>query len=154
MTTGPSPTSSRVEPPALPHTWRPLGVRLAGALFGGMLVVVVVAAWFALGAHLRAEFTTFQRLTLTALGLFAFSLWFALVRSRAVATDEGLLVVNGYKSRRLEWAEVVAVHLPRGAPWATLDLADGDTLKVLAIQGSDGDRARRHLRELRALIDR
>ena len=31
------------------------------------------------------------------------------------------------------------MHLPPGAPWATLDLADGTTISAMAIQGSDGD---------------
>ena len=41
----------------LPHTWRPLGVRLAGAFFGGALLVVCVVAWFAFDAETRARFT-------------------------------------------------------------------------------------------------
>ena len=30
----------------LPHTWRPFGVRMAGAVFGGALLVVCAFAWF------------------------------------------------------------------------------------------------------------
>ena len=63
-------------------------------------------------------------------------------------------MVNGYKRHVYDWAQVVAVRLPQGAPWATLDLADGTTMSVLAIQGSDGDRARAAVRGLRTLIDR
>jgi len=137
---------------SLPHTWRPLGVRLAGGGLGGMLLVVIVAAWIAFPQEVRDSFTIFQRGTLVFLGLLAFSAWFALVRSRAVATEQGLTVVNGYKRYELEWAEVVAVHLPLGAPWAMLDLADGTTCPVMAIQGSDGARAKTAVRELRSLI--
>ena len=43
-------------------------------------------------------------------------------------------------------------NLPPGAPWVTLDLADGETASVLAIQGSDGNRARIALRELKSLV--
>jgi hypothetical protein len=91
-----------VSEPALPHTWRPLGVRMAGILFGGRLLVVV----------------------------------------------------NGYRRREYEWAEVLAVHLPPGAPWATLDLADGTSQPAMGIQGSDGARAHRAVAELRLLISR
>jgi hypothetical protein len=35
-----------------------------------------------------------------------------------------------------------------------LDLADGTTASAMGIQGSDGDRARLAVRQLRALIDR
>jgi len=138
--------------PSLPRTWRPLGVRLAGALFGGLLLVVVAAAWFAWPAETRGKFTPLQLSTVAGLGLLFYSAGFALVRSRVVARPEGLLVVNGFRSRELAWAEVVAVHLPPGAPWAVLDLADGTTASAMGIQGSDGARAKAAVRELRALI--
>jgi hypothetical protein len=137
----------------LPHTWRPFGARLAGTLFGGMLLVLLVAVWIAFGADVRSRFTGFQRGTLVFLGLLAFAAWFALVRSRLTATPAGVVVVNGYRRRDLEWAQVLAISLRRGAPWATLDLSDGTTVAVLAIQGSDGARAVNAVRTLRALID-
>jgi hypothetical protein len=64
------------------------------------------------------------------------------------------VVVNGFRTRRLEWEQVLGVHLPAGAPWATLDLADGTTISAMAFQGSDGKAARDGVRQLRALIDR
>ncbi|MCW2776200.1 MAG: hypothetical protein JWN91_4526 [Nocardioides sp.] len=142
------------EPVPLPHTWRPFGVRMAGAVLGGGLLVVCAMAWIGFDAETQARFTWFQRGTLAFFGLFAFALWFALVRSRVVAEQSRLVVVNGYRRRDLEWAEVIAIHLPPGAPWATLDLADGTTVAAMGIQGSDGDRARRAVRELRALVNR
>lgn len=142
------------EPVSLPHTWRPLGVRLAGAVLGGGLIVVCAMAWIAFDAETQAKFTWFQRGTLGFFGLLAFSLWFALVRSRVVAEESRLVVVNGYRRRDFEWAEVVAVRLPPGAPWVTLDLADGTTVPAMGIQGSDGDRARRAVREVRTLLNR
>ena len=143
-----------VSEPALPHTWRPLGVRMAGILFGGMLLVVCAVAWFSFDAEVRARFTPFQRGTLVALGLMFFSAGHALARSRVVAEAERLVVVNGYRRREYEWAEVLAVHLPPGAPWATLDLADGTSQPAMGIQGSDGARAHRAVAELRLLLSR
>jgi hypothetical protein len=140
-------------PPELPHTWRPFGVRMAGAVFGGALLVVCAFAWFGFDAETRSRFTIFQRGTLVFLGLLAFSVWFALVRSRVVAEEDRLVVVNGYRRRVLAWPEVVAVHLPPGAPWVTLDLADGTTAAAMGIQGSDGDRARRAVRDLRRILE-
>ena len=67
---------------------------------------------------------------------------------------EALVVVNGFRTRQLDWEEVIAIHLPDGAPWATLDLADGTTISAMAFQGSDGRRARDGVRQVRALIDR
>jgi len=137
----------------LPHTWRPFGVRLAGVVLGGGLLVVCVVTWVGFDDETRARFTLFQRGTLVAFGLLIFAVWFALVRSRVVAEDERLVVVNGYRRREFAWAQVVAVRLPPGAPWVTLDLADGTTVSAMGIQGSDGSRARRAVRELRSVLD-
>ena len=141
-------------PVTLPHTWRPLGVRLAVIFFGGMLVVICAFAWFGFDPSVRARFTFFQRSTLVALGLLYAAVGHALARSRVVAEESGLTIVNGYRRHFYDWAQVVAIRLPQGAPWATIDLADGTTVSVLAIQGSDGDRARTAVRGLRTLIDR
>ena len=50
-----------VSEPSLPHTWRPLGVRLAFGFFGGLLVVVCVAAWYAVGPEVRSRVTVYQQ---------------------------------------------------------------------------------------------
>jgi hypothetical protein len=143
-----------VSEPGLPHTWRPLGVRMAGLVFGGMLLVVVAVAWFSFDDETRAKFTLFQRGTVIALGLLFFSAGYAMARSRVRAEPDRLVVVNGYRRHDFAWAEVLAVHLPPGAPWAVLDLADGTSQPAMGIQGSDGGRARRAVAELRLLIDR
>ena len=51
----------------------------------------------------------------------------ALSRSRVTAEPERIVVVNGFRRRVFDRHAVVAVHLGRGAPWATLDLDDGTT---------------------------
>ena len=143
-----------VSEPALPHTWRPLGVRLAGIIFGGALLIVCAFAWFAFDDVTRAKFTPFQRGTIVFIGLLFFSAGFAMARSRVVAEVDRLVIVNGYRRHDYEWAEVLAVHLPPGAPWAVLDLADGTSQPAMGMQGSDGGRARRSVAELRLLIAR
>jgi hypothetical protein len=138
--------------PALPHTWRPLGVRIAVWVLGTMLLALFVAVWIGIGEERRAEFTLFQRGTLVFMGLLLFGCWFALVRSCVRATARGLTVVNGYRTRSYEWSQVIAVSLRRGAPWGTLDLSDGTTVSLVGVQGSDGQRARRAVQEIRATI--
>lgn len=140
--------------PSLPHTWRPMGVRFAVVGFGLMLFIVCAAAWFGFDDETRAKFNILQRITLLVLGAGFATIGWALGRARVTAEMEELVVVNGFRSRTLEWEEVLAVHLPEGAPWATLDLADGTTISAMAFQGSDGRVARDGVRELRALIDR
>ncbi|GAA4125711.1 hypothetical protein GCM10022215_34410 [Nocardioides fonticola] len=135
----------------LPHTWRPLGPRIVGAILGVGVLVLFVASWYTFPPETRAKFTLFQLCTiffLTGLGALCM---YALTRSRAVARREGLTVVNGFRKHQLAWAQIVAVRMPPGAPWVTLDLSDGTTLPLMAIQGSDGGRARVAVRQLRAL---
>jgi hypothetical protein len=138
--------------PALPRTWRPLGPRVVGITVILGLGAVCVASWLSFDDETRAKFTGFQRGTLIFFGLLVLVLMYALLRSRAVGYADHLLVVNGYRSREFEWAEIIAVNFPLGAPWVTLDLADGSVVSVMGIQASDGDRAKRAVRELRALV--
>ncbi len=148
--------SDRARPsaPGLPHTWRPLGVRIAGLVLGGGLLLVCALAWIGFDEETQARFTAFQRGTLAFFGVLVFLLFHSLLRSRVVAEPERLVVVNGYRRREYAWAQVVGVHLPPGAPWVTLDIADGTTVAAMGIQGSDGSRAKQAARELRATVER
>jgi hypothetical protein len=123
-----------------------------GIAVGAGLVVICVFSWFTFDEETRERFTLFQRGTLIALGLLAFALLYGLIRSRVEAHHDRLVVVNGYRRREYEWAQIVAVNLPPGAPWVTLDLANGETAAAMGIQGSDGARAQQAARELRRLV--
>ncbi len=149
MTTGDASPAA----PRLPRRFRPFGVRMAGWVFGGALFVVGAAVWLAMPQRAQAGFNGLQRATVIALFLGCVAIGHALGRCRVDAGETGLRVVNGYRSHDLTWAQVLAVRLGPGAPWATLDLADGTSLSAMGIQGSDGDRARRQVVDLRALID-
>lgn len=140
------------EPIALPHTFRPQGVRVASVGVGVALVALVAALWFAFPQDIRDQFTAFQKATVLGLGLMLAVIGHALSRCRVAADEDGLTVVNGYRSRRYRWEQVVGVHLKPGDPWAVLDLSDGTTRSAMGIQGSDGRRARRQAAQLRALV--
>ena len=71
-----------------------------------------------------------------------------------MADDAGILVANPRQRRRLDYAEVVAVALEPAAPWLVLDLADGSTMSAMAVQGSEGDYARRQVQALCDLMSR
>lgn len=141
------------DPLALPHTFRPLGVRMAAYVFGFLLVVVTLVIWFAFPPEVRDQFTMFQRGTVVFFGLGALAAGHALARSRVVAREQSLTVVNGFRSRSYEWSQVVRVSLRTGSPWALLDLSDGTTVAAMGIQGSDGSRAITQVRQLRSLVD-
>ena len=115
-------------------------------------LVICVFSWFTFDEETRERFTLFQRGTLIALGLLAFTLLYGLIRSRVEAHHDRLVVVNGYRRREYAWAQVIAVNLPPGAPWVTLDLADGESAPAMGIQGSDGARAHEAARQLRRLV--
>ena len=70
----------------------------------------------------------------------------------AVPSREGLVVRNLVVTRTLEWAEVVGVQFGGGEPWVSLDLEDGDTVAVMAIQKADGEVAGREASRLAALV--
>jgi hypothetical protein len=122
--------------------------------FGGLLVVVCVAGWIAVGPEVRGKVTIYQSATLVLLAALGLAVAWGLVRCRVTATDAGLEVVNGYRTHHYEWAEVLAVHMPQGAPFPTLDLADGTSRPTIGIQSADGDRAYAAVRQLRMLVAR
>jgi hypothetical protein len=147
------PADSDADVPVLPARFRPYGVRVAAILFGGLLVGTVIVVWLTLPADAQRSFTLGQRATVTGMILAALSICHMLARCRIDVEEQGVSVVNAYRTHRYEWGQVVAVTLRPGQPWATLDLSDGTTQSALGIQGSDGARARRQTRRLRALID-
>ena len=138
---------------ALPHTFRPLGARIAVFVFGGLLLLVTVVIWFAFPPEIRARFTPFQIGTVVFLGLGCAALGWGMARSRVEARREGLRLVNGYRVHDYEWTEVLGITLRPGSPWAVLDLSDGTSTSAIGIQGSDGPRAVRQVRQLRALAE-
>jgi len=140
------------EPVTLPHTWRPFGARMMGGMAGFSLLVMTVGVWIAFGEDVRGRFSFLERATLVLFGLMAFAVWFALMRSKVTADASGVKVVNGYRTQVFAWSQIIAVNLRRGAPWAGIDLSDGTSVSAMGIQGSDGERARQAVRDLRRLV--
>lgn len=125
---------------------------MAGVM--GLLVVAALAFfWVALPGSVRDQFTIAQRLTVVVIFAAMLAFLYGIARSAIRADASGLRIVNVYRARRLEWAQVVHVRLQPGDPWAVLDIDDGTTIKAMAIQGSDGRRARRATDDLRRLVD-
>ncbi len=147
------PAGSEAPPPKLPHTFRPLGVRFAVFVFGGMLLAVCLVAWFALPAHIRAEFSLLERLTGGFFALVLAVIAAGLARCRLVAREDGVTIVNGYRKRSFHWNQLVAITLRPGGPWAVIDLSDGTAVSAMAIQSADGGRATAQVRAVRALIN-
>ena len=101
------------------------------------VAVVSVVLFGAVGALVPAAGTP-DRVAIAGFGVAVAWFMWRYASLAAVPSDTGLRVRNLLTTRDLDWAEIVDVHLVVGAPWVTLDLDDGDTLAVMAIQKADG----------------
>lgn len=77
-----------------------------------------------------------------------------LAHCRVSADQRGITVVNPFRTHRYEWAEVIEVHMAAADPWPTLDLADGNSIGAMGIQGAERAFAERAIAELRLLLRR
>lgn len=141
-----------VTAPALPHTWRPFGPRMAAAVFGVVLVAGFAWLWVNFDDETRASVNPYERGTVIAIVLGGLALLNGLARSRVVATPEGLTIVNGYRKRRLAWSEVGTFRMPQGAPWPHLEQGEDGRIPIMGIHASDGGRAATAVRQLRAVV--
>lgn len=135
------------------RTFRPLGARVVALVAGSCLVVISGALWFAMPSDIRSAFNPLEVFTLALVLLGILVVLYGIARTRLDVDDDGLHVTNGYRRHDLEWAEVVAIHMGRGAPWALLDTADGRIVKAMALQAADGLRARSACGWVRERID-
>jgi hypothetical protein len=80
--------------------------------------------------------------------------WAALqfTRARVVADEAGIRIRNYVGEKALPWQVVAAVRMDDGAPWASLDLHDDDTVALLALQANDGARTVEAVLALRRLL--
>lgn len=122
--------------------------------------VLFALIWTAVAALLVSSFTRLEQFgwedrALTVLFAAAGSLVVQRqARVRAVPTPQGLTVHNLFVTTTVEWAQILRVTFDHGHPWVQLDLADGDTLAVMAIQGADGEYGRREAQRLADLVHR
>ncbi len=115
----------------------------AAVVASGLAIVVLAPPRFSLGDRLGFVVVC------------ALIVWFLLRQAavRAVPSPEGLQVRNLVLGRSLEWPQIVSVRFG-DRPWVQLDLDDGDTLAVMAIQRSDGASAVAESRRLATLVER
>jgi hypothetical protein len=139
--------------PDLPVTFRPLWGRVIPYVLAVVAVVSFSLVAVTVTGDGRAGARVLDRVLLLAFGVLVAAALCRFGSVRIAADAEGLRVRNLFSSRRLEWAEVVAVRLAPGDPWVQLDLSDGTTLPAMGIQGSDGGRASAQAVALAALVD-
>lgn len=137
--------SARRTPRALPVTFRPRNIRFVA--YG--LAVLIMATMAALAVIMPEGWGLQDRIFLLLLGVAIGGGLRFLARPRLELTEERVTVVNSIRTHVLVWPEIIDARMPVGEPWPSIDLADGSTLAVMAIQSSDGDLARANLAEFR-----
>ena len=115
------------------------------------VAVVSLVLFGGLGALVPAAGAP-DRIGIAAFGVAIAAFMWRYASLAAVPSATGLRVRNLLTTRDLDWAEIVSVHLQVGAPWVTLDLDDGDSLAVMAIQKADGERGRAEASRLAGLV--
>jgi hypothetical protein len=132
------------------RTWRAVRGRRA-ALVAALLVLVGAAV---LGYALPAPFKGGDQIAVGLMGIPIAVVLLMLARPSITASAEGLVVRNLVGTRRLSWPEVVSIRLGPDDSWASIDVADGTSLAVMALQTVDRTHTEAALAELRRrLVD-
>lgn len=127
--------------PALPTTFRPRNIRLVAYGLAALILFTMVV----LAVVLPHDWTLGDRVGLVLLGAAIGGGLHLLARPRLELTERRVTVVNVIRTHVLVWPEIIDARMPVGEPWPSVDLADGSTLAVMAIQSSDGQLARDNL---------
>ncbi len=146
-----SPTDPARHRPDRARLYAPFRPRMARTVSLVLAVVLTVGA-VARVASLWDYFGVLNGLGVLAVGVAM--AWFCWREAsvRADVDERGITVRNLMLTRRLEWAQVVAVRFGQGRPWVQLDLSDGDVLAVMGVQQSDGERASAEAGRMAALV--
>jgi hypothetical protein len=111
--------------------------------------LVVLVGAVLLGVSLPAPYKGGDQLGVALCGVPVAAVLWLLARPSVTASDDGLLVRNLVGSRRLTWAEVVSIRLGPDDSWASIDVSDGTSLPVMALQTVDRAHTAEALAELR-----
>jgi hypothetical protein len=144
---------NRAESPAT-VTARPH--RLAIVAWAAAIGIVVVFSLIATALTGETEgggaFARGDQAAMVGLGLLLALAVLSFARPRVWADRNGVKVRNVLGSYELPWEVVRAVRFDDSSPWASLDLADDDTIALMAIQRSDHAASLTAVRGLRALL--
>ena len=153
-------------PPLIPHrlgcvTETPEVVRARprkAAVVCWIAAIAVVLVFSAVATGLRGDtegggvFGAADQVAMVGLGLLGALGILAFTRPRVEADEQGIKIRNVVGAYQLPWSVVRAVRFDRGAPWASLELADDDVVAVMAIQAADKEYAVETVRQVRALL--
>jgi hypothetical protein len=130
------------------RTWRAIRGRRAAIVAAAVMFLGAIA----LGAALPEPFKTGDKVGVACVGIPIAVVLLLLARPSLTVSADGLVVRNLVGSRRLGWAEVVAIRLGPDDSWASLDVADGTSLAVMALQTMDRAQTAEALADLRTRL--
>jgi hypothetical protein len=137
-----------------PVTIRPVKIRRVCWILAPLVVIffAVIGAMLSGSFGTKGEvFQTSDQIAMGLLGVFGAAAILLLTRPKVIADTEHVVVRNVIGGYDLPWSVITAVRFDRGQPWATLELADGDVVALMAIQATDKDHAVTAIRSLRGL---
>lgn len=129
----------------LPLRFRPRNIRFVA--YG--LATLILCTLAVIAAILPGSWAALDRIALILFGLGLTGGLHLLARPRLDLTEDRVTVVNPVRTHVLAWPEIIDARMPVGEPWPSVDLGDGTTLAVLAIQSNDGAMARENLAQFR-----
>lgn len=141
----------RPVPPAVSAVPRKLRMVCAAAATVIVAVMVVVGLLLKSSSTGVVSFHTSDQVAMIVLGLVLGAGVLALGRPRVDADADGIRVRNIVGTYALPWDMVRGLRFDPSAQWASLELANGDELAVLALQVGDGERAATAVEGIRAL---
>ena len=147
QSSGGGPDRQALHAPFRPHTSRQVAIGVGLLQFICLTVLALV-----LPKEGPLGFRWYDRTGVVLVAAAVFAVLWRFASVRATPTEQGLHVRNLVEVRDLEWAQIVTVRFGGGAPWGMLDLDDGDTLTVMALQRSDGERAEAEATRLATLV--
>lgn len=116
------------------------------------VVVFTIVALVLPGPAEEGNWRVPDRVFFLAIGLaLAAGLW-RFASLKAVPTRDSLTVRNIVLTRTVPWRAITDISFSGGDPWVSLELDDGDTLAVMAIQRADGELGRAEAGRLAALV--
>lgn len=132
------------------RVFRPLWAIVSAALVG--VLAVGGSLFVGLTSQAPGSTATANRWAFVGFAMLVAVLLWRLGGVYAAPSTDGLVVRNIVRTRRLAWPEIVAVRLTVDDPWIVLDLADGTTWPVMAVQRADGERGMREATRLARLV--
>lgn len=146
------PETPRVTRESLHAPFRPKRARFVSRAIATVEFLVVGIPALFVAESGPGKFSWGDRLAIFALGTVIAAVIFRFSMLSAIPGEDGLVVHNVLLTKRLEWAQIVSVRFGGGNPWVLLDLADGESMAVMAIQRADGPRGEAEAGRLATLV--